>query len=385
VKFSILLPTRNRLELLRFAVESVRMQGDADWEIVISDNDSSEDVAGYAAALGDPRIRYFRTARLLPVTENWNAALERSTGDYLLMLGDDDALMQGCLAELRRLLEAFGNPDAIYAQALQFAYPGVVPGHAQGFVQTGYNAFLGGAREPFKLPRATALEMVRSALGFRIRYGFNMQHFAFSRRLVQSLQGKGPFFQSPYPDYYAANAILLGAGSLVATPRPLVMIGISPKSFGYYFLNQREGEGVDFLQNAAPAEQRERLAATLVPGSDMNDSWLLAMEAVAENFRELPDLRVDHRRYRLLQCRALLRQKSWRALPVVLRHMSFGELIAHAPALMLYLFAYLLPPAQRRRKQEAIRAEFSAYPRFDPERRTVPWRDILEAVRGQAS
>jgi len=45
VRFSILLPTRNRLEYLRQAVETVRRQSFADWEVVVSDNDSEDESA----------------------------------------------------------------------------------------------------------------------------------------------------------------------------------------------------------------------------------------------------------------------------------------------------------------------------------------------------
>ena len=267
--FSVFLPTRNRLELLRQAVQSVLMQEDPDWEVVISDNASSQDIAGYVASLRDVRIRYSRAETLLPVTENWNRALEMSRGDYLIMLGDDDALLPGCLKRVRELIHGWNQPDAIYTQALQFAYPGVVPGHPQGFIQTGYNEFFeSGASEPFVLTAAMAQALVRNATQFRIRYGFNMQHFVFSRRLVEALRGKGPFFQSPYPDYYAANAILLAARTIVAHPRPLVLIGISPKSFGFYYHNRREGEGVEFLQNFPSSEVRERPSRYAGPGHE---------------------------------------------------------------------------------------------------------------------
>src|SRR6266568_2307712 len=240
MKFSILLPTRNRLDLLRYAVESVRLQDYLDWEVVISDNASTEDVAGFAASYADQRIRYYRTERELPVTENWNAVLERSTGDYVIMLGDDDGLMRNCLTAAHKIIGQWHHPDVIYTQALQFAYPGAIPGHPRGFVQVAYNDFLKGVERPLLLSRQTAWEMVRSAMSFRLRYGFNMQHFIFSRKLVETLRSKGPFFQSPYPDYYAANAIMLAAQTVVANPQPLIMIGISPKSFGYYYFNQRE-------------------------------------------------------------------------------------------------------------------------------------------------
>lgn len=381
MKFSVLLPTRNRLELLRLAVESVRQQNFADWEIVISDNASEQDIAGYVASCGDERIRYFRTERLLPVTENWNAALERSSGDYLIMLGDDDGLMHGCLARAHRLIGDWEGPDAIYTEALQFAYPGVIPGHENGFVQSGYNAFMQEKVLPFRLARETALEMVHASLAFRIRYGFNMQHFIFSRRLVDALRPRGPFFQSPYPDYYAANAILLAAASIVVNPQPLVMIGISPKSFGFYYFNRREGEGVEFLQNVASAEVRDRMRGTMIPGTNMNDSWLCAMETLAQNFRDFAGLRVDYRRYRLLQYFALLKAEGRRGIPRVLRHMRLWEMVLYAPAVLLYGAAFVLPPALRRRAQETLRASFSAFPRFDPRRETVPCSDILEAIR----
>lgn len=381
MKFSILLPTRNRLDLLKLAVESVCLQDNPEWEIVISDNASTDDACAYAASLGDPRIRCSRTERLLPVTDNWNAALEHSTGDYLIMLGDDDGLMRGCLARARALIEEWNHPDAIYTEACQFAYPDVIPGHPEGFIQFGYNAFFDGAMAPFLLPRATALEMVHAAANFRIRYGYNMQHFIFSRKLVERLRPKGPFFQSPYPDYYAANAILLSAESIVANPTPLVMIGISPKSFGFYYFSDRESDGIAFLHNVPTAELRQRLQNTIVPGSNMNDSWLYAMETLAQNFRDEVPLRVNYARYRLLQFHSSLRTRSWRGFVDVLTHARGGEIMCYGALAARYAAACFLPRSRRRRVHETIRASLSAFPRFDLRRRAVPHRNLLDAIR----
>ena len=43
MKFSVLLPTYNRLDLLQYAVESVTRQDYDDWELIISDNQSEDD------------------------------------------------------------------------------------------------------------------------------------------------------------------------------------------------------------------------------------------------------------------------------------------------------------------------------------------------------
>lgn len=381
MKFSILLPTRDRLDLLKLAVASVQTQDDPDWEIVVSDNASADDIGAYVRSLADPRVRCIRQPTLIPVTENWTAALDASTGEYSIMLGDDDALMPGCLSALRRAIADGGEPDAVYMQAWQYAYPGVVPGHAEGFVQVGFCEFLPKSDEaPFVLPTTTARRMAVEAMAFRIRYGFNMQHFAISRRFVDSLRSRGPFYQSPYPDYYAANVIMLTAPRIVVVPRPLTIIGMSPKSFGYYYFNRREGEGVQFLQNIASAAVRKKLRTEFVPGTNMNDSWLCSMQTLATNFPEA-GLVPDYRRYRLLQYHALAKEGPG----ALLKSVRFADLVALSPMFLQYALASVMPGGDRAARLDRIRATFSAYPRFDPGRRTVPYRDILEAARGLAA
>ena len=382
MKFSILLPTRNRLDLLKLAVESVRGQDYLDWEIVVSDNASDEDVPGYVQSIGDARIRAWRNPQLVPVTDNWNAALSHATGDYFIMLGDDDALMPGALARLAALIERWSRPMAVYAQAVQYAYPNVFPERPEPFVQTGYNEFLEGRREPFELPKSEARRVVRASMAFRILYGFNMQHFAISRRLVEQLRTKGAFFQSPYPDYYAANAVLLAASPLVATPEVLALIGISPKSFGYYYLNDREQDGTAFLQNVADPEIADRVRDKLVPGSNMNDSWLCAMETLARNFADEVGSAVKDSGYRRLQYSQLIRRRDYRT---ALRSMRWWELPLYGSALLVFAGIRILP-GRAGTYLGAVMTQllFSAAPRFDAKIRTVPYRDILEAAKGEA-
>ena len=100
MKFSILLPTRNRLDLLKLAIESVRRQDYEDWEIVVSDNASVDDISAFVLGLRDARLRARRSEQLIPVTDNWNASVDMARGDYVIMLGDDDALLPGALRAL---------------------------------------------------------------------------------------------------------------------------------------------------------------------------------------------------------------------------------------------------------------------------------------------
>ncbi len=309
MKFSVLLPTRNRLELLRYAIETVRRQDYDDWEIIVSDNDSEQDIAGYVKSIADPRIKYFRTDSFVPVTDNWNNALGKSVGDYVLMLGDDDCLMKRCLSTLCRLMKEHGKPDFIYTNALLYAYPGVVPGEPAGYLQSiGYAEFLRSVTNPYWLDQTTALNQVRNAMNFRMTYGYNMQYAVISRDLIKALQDFGSFFQSPYPDFYAMNMMMLKARRILVCPYPLVTIGISPKSFGYYYFNRQERAGTSFLRNIPDPAMAQRLEKVILPGTDMNTSWLFAMETVSDNCGSEIVLRANYGRYRRLQ---ILRVFAW--------------------------------------------------------------------------
>jgi glycosyltransferase involved in cell wall biosynthesis len=302
IKCSVLLPTRNRLDLLKYAVETVRRQDYENWEIIVSDNLSEVDIGGYVRSLNDSRIRYYRTESFIPVTDNWNRALEKSSGDYVIMLGDDDCLMKGYFSTINELVEKYNAPDFIYTSALLYTYPGVIPSHPEGLLQNyGYADFLRSARSPFWLDKQQALAMFNHSLDFKVRFGYNMQFSVVSRRFIDSLKSYGKFYQSPYPDYYASNVLMFKAERILVTPQPLVAIGISPKSFGYFYFSNSEGKGNEFLKNLPDANMARRLEPVILPGTNMNSSWLLAMETILNNFGHETSAKISYGRYRLLQ------------------------------------------------------------------------------------
>src|SRR5262245_62816149 len=69
--FSVLIPTRDRLEYLVQAIETVRRQDFSSWETVISDNASQQRASSHSGALADPRILCFPKPDAIPVTQKW--------------------------------------------------------------------------------------------------------------------------------------------------------------------------------------------------------------------------------------------------------------------------------------------------------------------------
>ena len=302
MKFSVLLPTRNRLDFLSYAIETVVRQDYSDWEIIISDNCSEENIENYVKSLNDPRIKYYCTKEFIPVTENWNNALAKSDGDYVIMLGDDDCLMQGYFSKLRKMIEENNAPDLIYTSALLYAYPGVIPGHPEGFLRSySHSRIFRSAQKPFFLEKSEAVTLVNNSVDFRMHFDYNMQFSLVSRKLIQEMKTYGSFYQSPYPDYYSSNAILVKAKNVLIVPEPLVVIGISPKSFGFYYFNNLEKEGNKFLKNDPDYDMALSLQKVILPGTDMNTSWLFSMETLVQNFGNEMTIKVNYNRYRFLQ------------------------------------------------------------------------------------
>ncbi len=302
MKFSVLLPTRNRLEYLRSAVGSVLRQDYPHWELIISDNCSEQDVRGYVESVGDPRIKYFRTDRPVGVTENWNNALERCSGDYVVMLGDDDALLRGYFTAMARLIGDHTQPDFVYHAAYLYAYPGVLPGYADGHLRYHpYATFFDPSGRVTLIEGGAGKALAKQSLDFRMHFGCNMQYMCVRRSFIESLKDRGPFYQSPFPDFYAANVMFLRAERIVVCPLPAVVIGVTPKSYGYYHFNDREEEGKQFLGSEPDESSARRLGGVVLPGTNINTSWLFAMEAIAQNYGKQYRLHVNYTRYRVLQ------------------------------------------------------------------------------------
>jgi glycosyltransferase involved in cell wall biosynthesis len=91
---------------LREAIDSILAQSYGDFELVISDNDSSDSTAeicaGYAAR--DPRVRYFRNPYNIGGVRNENRTLFLARGTYFKLAAHDDKLaprfLERCVAVL---------------------------------------------------------------------------------------------------------------------------------------------------------------------------------------------------------------------------------------------------------------------------------------------
>ena len=103
-KISIIIPTYNRKNYLRIAIESAIKQTYVDFELIIVDNCSTDGTENTVNEFNDKRIRYIRHPCNIQVIANWIYGMSLAQGEYFSILGDDDIYMENFLSDR---IEAF--------------------------------------------------------------------------------------------------------------------------------------------------------------------------------------------------------------------------------------------------------------------------------------
>ena len=98
------------------------------------------------------------------------------------------------------------------------------------------------------------------------------------------------------------NLLFAEAERIAVDPRPRVVIGITKRSYGFFHFNRREKDARALLAtDGVDPEIRRDLAQIVLPGTNINTSWLLAVEALYRRLDRVADMRPDYARYRRLQ------------------------------------------------------------------------------------
>lgn len=118
VRFSVCIPVWNDTSWLPRAIQSVVDQTHTDWELIVGDNASTEDVGAVVAAFGDPRIRHHRFDNHTNIFENFNRTCALATTDWIHLLAADDRIAPDCLARLAAVIESAATDGGRVAMAI---------------------------------------------------------------------------------------------------------------------------------------------------------------------------------------------------------------------------------------------------------------------------
>lgn len=116
IKFSIVMPVYNvEIKWLEKAIESVKRQNYVNWEICMADDCSTkEGVREYLKSVESDKIKVAYLEKNQGISGASNAAAALATGDYIVLMDNDDAITYDALYEfLRKIKET--DADIVYS------------------------------------------------------------------------------------------------------------------------------------------------------------------------------------------------------------------------------------------------------------------------------
>lgn len=223
-RVSVVIPTRERAEVLVHALRTVTAQSYANLEIVVSDNASRDHTREVVAATQDQRVRYLNTGKRVSMTENWEFALSHVTGDWISIIGDDDGLMPDSIKKVVGIAAETGA-RAIRSRVCKYSWP--------SRTKKPYGRLtvpLGRGHEV----RSTTQWLDRVMRGLCTYADLPILYTGgfVERSVVESLKRGGRVYQSCIPDVYSAIAICSVLGSFAFVHEPLAISGASAHSTG---------------------------------------------------------------------------------------------------------------------------------------------------------
>src|ERR1039457_1036265 len=106
---SIVLPVHNGAGYLAESIDSVLAQEDDDFELLVLDDQSTDESADIANSRHDPRLRYSKNPEWFGLYKTLNRGIAEAHGDWVRLWAADDRMLPGSLRAFRTF--AFRHPS----------------------------------------------------------------------------------------------------------------------------------------------------------------------------------------------------------------------------------------------------------------------------------
>jgi glycosyltransferase involved in cell wall biosynthesis len=222
-KFSIVIPTRARPDTLRYTLQTCLDQVCEDYEIVVCDNCSPPETQRVVEEFNSKRIIHFRSSQPLSMRENWELAYSKSSGKYVMFIGDDDALSPFALLRLEEFLKQH-NALALTWRCAVYAWPNVGRSDLANYLQIPISQRLQWYEGKKAIADVTANRIPANLLP-------NIYHGLAARSVLEEIKKKsGHIFGGYMVDTYSSFAIAYFAERYAHLGIPITISGFSKES-----------------------------------------------------------------------------------------------------------------------------------------------------------
>jgi glycosyltransferase involved in cell wall biosynthesis len=190
VAVSIGMPTYNAEDRILRSIESLLAQDFSDFELIISDNASTDGTQKVCEQIAesDSRIRYIRQPENLGQLDNFNYVIRAATGSYFMWAHDDDLYDPRFISALKPTLDE--NPEVGYVMS-------TINRVDEDGNTVGYDRW-SEADDPATMGKLRHAIAVANGFSNRKRYHLFMFSL-FRTRLIQSVSPYGRY-EVPHPD-----------------------------------------------------------------------------------------------------------------------------------------------------------------------------------------
>lgn len=225
--FSIVVPTYNRLELLKSTLLSIAAQTFSDYEVIVVDDGSQDDVASIVARFG-PQYRLVRQPNRGPGQAR-NCGIRHATGRYVAFLDSDDLWCPWSSETYARAIRQHHEPAFLAGIPKIFYDERELQGMTQGPFRTEAFPDYYHAQGPRRWCSTSSLVVRRDVLlavhGFA-RYRMNGEDSDLTMRLGAAegfvhVASPVTFAYREHPQHISANVALLHRGAQYMVRREL--------------------------------------------------------------------------------------------------------------------------------------------------------------------
>ena len=293
---SILLPTVNPSERVDSIISELLECEKTGFELVISLNAPNQALKLESIYLSDNRLVISIEPERLNVAENWTRSVEKSSGKYLWLIGDDDYILREQLSQVLELLER-ENLDCLSFNGWSYIFPSEMTKNLALSRPRHFNykkSILG------VLTHKKYEKIITNMYRFVPLIPLNMQLTIFSRDTIEKIGGR---FKMPFPDHIALMEFLTVAKIWKVIDERWCIVGMAPSSFGNSAYQSSDSAGEAYLG----LTQSE---ISPIPGNILNSvmlSWLETLSSTNQRFQKyrpsrgnyiLRQIGVSYRRWR---------------------------------------------------------------------------------------
>lgn len=245
-KFTIIVPTRERCDVLGACLETILAQDYDNLDILVSDNASTDRTSELVHSINDRRIRYINPGKRLSMSHHWEFALGHISSGWVGFIGDDDGLMPGAISTVNRVVTET-KAKAFRSNICNYGWPGILrPDCGRLYVPLEQGLEIRVSADWLK-------KVITGAAWYTDLPVIYQSGFTDIDVLHQIRDRTGAVFSSSSPDVYSGVAIASVLDKYVYQREPIAVNGASRHSNGRSFLL----EGKDGVQKAHALFQAE--------------------------------------------------------------------------------------------------------------------------------